>query len=58
MMTGVRRTATSVVVGDVATLSRGAVMGAIHGVVPWTIVALTVLADDSIPLSLSQMMKR
>ena len=37
---------------DVASLSRGAVKGATHGVVPWTTVALTVIPDDSIPLSL------
>jgi hypothetical protein len=55
-MTGVRTTAMIVVVGDVASLSRGAVKGATHGVVPWRTVALTVIADDSIPLSLGQRM--
>jgi hypothetical protein len=51
MMRGVRRTAKSVAVGDVASLSRGAVKGATHGVVPWTRVALTVIPADLIPLS-------
>jgi len=53
-MTGVRMTAMSVVVGDVAILSRGAVKGATHGVVPWTTVALMVITDASIPLSLTE----
>jgi len=51
-MTGVRTIVRSVGVGDVASLSRGAVKGASHGVVPWTAVVLTVIPDDSIPLSL------
>jgi hypothetical protein len=58
MMTGVKRTAMSVVVDDVASLSRGVVKGAIRGVVPWTTVALTVLPVALIPLLLYQTMKR
>jgi len=51
-MTGVRGTVRRVGAGDVVSLSRGAVKGATHGVAPWTTVALTVIPDDSILLSL------